>query len=101
MYDTRSSLSRTLVRLAREHGQETPDGTKLNFRLTHEDLGALVGASRVMVTNVMRSLKMAGIVKDDLDHKLVISKWFLNESRAEEPSSPIARSTDCECFQQP
>ncbi|MGI2336113.1 MAG: Crp/Fnr family transcriptional regulator [Dehalogenimonas sp.] len=99
IYDTRSSLSRTLVRLAREHGQETADGMKLNFRLTHDDLGALVGSSRVMITNVMKSLKIAGIVRDDLDHKLVISRWFLNEPSIEEPASPAARSGDCDCYQ--
>ncbi len=100
IYDTRSSLSRTLVRLAREHGQETSDGTKLNFRLTHDDLGALVGASRVMITNVMKSLKLAGIVRDDLDHKLVISKWFLNEPSTEEVVHSIVRSASCECTEQ-
>ncbi|APV43858.1 cAMP-binding domain of CRP or a regulatory subunit of cAMP-dependent protein kinase [Dehalogenimonas formicexedens] len=99
IYDTRISLSRTLARLATEHGQETLDGMKLNFRLTHDDLGALVGASRVMITNVMRSLKLAGIVKDDIDHRLVISKWFLKEPLAEDPFSPVGSPANCECFQ--
>ncbi|MEL7562520.1 Crp/Fnr family transcriptional regulator [Dehalogenimonas sp. 4OHTPN] len=99
IYDTRSSLCRTLARLAKEHGRETSDGMKLNFRLTHDDLGALVGASRVMITNVMRSLKLAGIVKDDIDHRLVISRWFLNEPLPEEIPVTPGLPGDCECFQ--
>lgn len=98
IYDTRSSLSRTLARLAKEHGQETSEGMKLNFRLTHDDLGALVGASRVMITNVMRSLKLAGVVKDDIDHRLVISRWFLNEPLPEEAPLAAGSAARCECF---
>ncbi|KTB48878.1 transcription regulator, Crp/Fnr family [Dehalogenimonas alkenigignens] len=99
IYDTRSSLCRTLARLATEHGQETLDGMKLNFRLTHDDLGALVGASRVMVTNVMKSLKLAGIVKDDFDHKLVVSKWFLSEPLSKETLPIKGHTASCDCFQ--
>ena len=99
IYDTQSTLTRTLVRLAREHGQDTGDGRRLNFRLTHDDLGALVGASRVMVTNVMKSLKKAGIVRDDIDHRLVVSKWFLTESHLDDSIQPIIETSRCDCFQ--
>lgn len=56
-YDTRTKLVRTLVRLIEARGEEIDNKRRLTFRLTHEDLGCLVRASRVTVTNTMKSLK--------------------------------------------
>lgn len=98
IYDTQVRLARTLARLAKEHGEDVCDGRRLNFRLTHDDLGSLVGASRVRVTNVMKSLKKSGIIKDDIDHKLVVSQWFLKDYSDEKPTFIRNNSTSCECF---
>lgn len=55
-------VAKTLVRLSETYGKKTEDGVRLNFRLTHANLAALVGASRVMVSNVIGSLKKADAV---------------------------------------
>ncbi|MCF8105122.1 MAG: Crp/Fnr family transcriptional regulator [Desulfohalobiaceae bacterium] len=53
-----------LSAVAREHGREVPDGYVIQFPLTHEDLGFLVGAHRVSITRAMKGLKQSGrIVK--------------------------------------
>jgi CRP/FNR family transcriptional regulator len=50
-----------LLNVAREHGQERSKGSyALDFQLTHEDLGFLVGAHRVSVTRIMKKLRAAG-----------------------------------------
>jgi len=98
VYETQRRLARTLVRLARAHGEHIEDGYRLTFRLTHDDLGALVGASRVMVTNVLKSLKKAGVVRDDPDHRLVVSSWYLAETGLDYEEEFKVQTPKCQCF---
>lgn len=55
-------LHSVLTNIAREHGVEVEDGFELGFPLTHEELGFLVGAHRVSVTNTLKSLIECGKV---------------------------------------
>ncbi len=59
-------LYRVLTSVAKEHGTISPQGTIIQFPLTHEDLGFLTGAHRVSITRAMKALKAAGkIVLED------------------------------------
>jgi CRP/FNR family transcriptional regulator len=53
-------LYQVLTQVAREHGVESSRGSQIQFPLTHEDLGFLVGAHRVSITKAMKNLKEAG-----------------------------------------
>ena len=53
-------LYRVLTSVAREHGTVSPQGTVIQFPLTHEDLSFLTGAHRVSITRAMKALKAAG-----------------------------------------
>lgn len=53
-------LYSVLNAVAREHGRESPEGYVIQFPLTHEDLGFLVGAHRVSITRAMKELKQSG-----------------------------------------
>ena len=53
-------LYRVLTSVAKEHGTISPQGTIIQFPLTHEDLGFLTGAHRVSITRAMKTLKAAG-----------------------------------------
>ncbi|APV45315.1 cAMP-binding domain of CRP or a regulatory subunit of cAMP-dependent protein kinase [Dehalogenimonas formicexedens] len=100
--DTQTRLARMLGRLAQEHGEVTKDGRRLAFRMTHDELGALTGTSRVMVTNVLKNLKKAGIVKDDLEHKFIISNWFLKEMELHPRNEveELVPNLNCQCLSQ-
>ena len=59
-------LYSVLFNFAKEKGRTDQDGYVINFPITHEDLGFLVGAHRVSVTRAMNSLKDSGkIVQKD------------------------------------
>jgi len=59
-------LYRVLTSVAREHGTVSPQGTVIQFPLTHEDLSFLTGAHRVSITRAMKALKAAGkIIHED------------------------------------
>ena len=60
--DVKGRLSATLLRLAGEYGKQSPDGLAIDIELTHQDLANLVNASRVMVTNILGSLRQEGAI---------------------------------------
>lgn len=90
----RERVSYTLVQLARKYGEHTPDGLRLGFRLTHEELSALVGASRVMVTYAVGELRREGLLHDE-GHLFVVAPAML-QVPAPAPGDPPA--TACPCF---
>lgn len=53
-------LYQVLSQVAREHGVPARQGYSIQFPLTHEELGFLVGAHRVSVTRALKSLKETG-----------------------------------------
>jgi CRP/FNR family transcriptional regulator len=58
-------LYNVLVQVAREHGSRSQKGYAIQFPLTHEELGFLVGAHRVSITRAMKALKKSGkIIKE-------------------------------------
>jgi CRP-like cAMP-binding protein len=71
-------LSKILLQLCEEHGQETPKGTMIPLRLTHEDLANLIGTTRETVTTQMNRFRRMGLVKRQ-DRFLVVNKPRLEE----------------------
>jgi CRP/FNR family transcriptional regulator len=71
-------LAKILLRLCEEHGKETPKGTMIPLRLTHEDLANLIGTTRETVTNQMIRFRRMGLVKRQ-DRILVVNKPRLEE----------------------
>jgi len=69
--DVKARVAGILLRLTREHGKDSPTGKIIDILLTHQDLGSLVSASRVMVTNVLNDLKEKGIIAVN-EHKIVV-----------------------------
>jgi CRP/FNR family transcriptional regulator len=51
-----------LIQLAREHGRVRRDGVLLDFPLTHELLGEMVGSARETVTRALDELEEEGFV---------------------------------------
>jgi CRP/FNR family transcriptional regulator len=64
-------LYRVLSSVAKEHGTVSPQGTIIQFPLTHEDLGFLTGAHRVSITRAMKALKKAGKITHE-DRRLIL-----------------------------
>ena len=71
-------LSKVLLRLCEEHGKETPEGTVIPLRLTHEDLANLIGTTRETVTIQMTRFRRMGLVNRQ-DRFLVVDKPRLEE----------------------
>lgn len=61
MMDVRSRLAYAITEVADTFGITDPRGTLIPLRLSHEDFGELVGASRPMVSKHLKELAKAGI----------------------------------------
>jgi len=61
--DVKGRILNTFDKLASNHGVPTNLGTKIDIVLSHQDIANLVNASRVMVSNILISLRKEGIIK--------------------------------------
>jgi len=66
--DVKSRLRRTMQRLARQYGVPTARGIRLEVPLSQQSLASLVGASRVMVANVLKRMRQEGLLDYDGKH---------------------------------
>lgn len=55
--DTYGRLAGMLLMLGREHGQETPEGIRIDLPLSRQELANLIGTTRETVTRVLSDLK--------------------------------------------
>jgi CRP/FNR family transcriptional regulator len=58
----REKVLRVLLHLADKYGQRTEDATQIELAITQQELADMVGASRVMVANVLKNLYEEGVV---------------------------------------
>ncbi len=78
-------LAKTLLRLAKEQGVQTPKGTAIAYRLTHEELANLIGTTRETVTTQMGRFRKMGMVHREgntLHLKISRLEMFVREETA-------------------
>lgn len=69
----RGRLTAALRQLAEEHGELLEDGsTRVNLRLSHQELAHIVGTSRESCTIELGKLTRQGLLRIDEDHRIVI-----------------------------
>lgn len=66
MLDLPARLARLLARLASDHGTPTPEGIRINFKLSQRDIGTRVASSRESVNKQLHVWRDAGWLS--LDH---------------------------------
>lgn len=52
-----SRVARLLINLAENHGKVTPNGIRVEFKLTHQEIASMVGSSRVTVTQILNKFR--------------------------------------------
>lgn len=63
-------LAKKLVAYSASHGQRTPEGVRIELRLSQEEWGDLVGATRESINKQMRAWTDQGLIR--LDHGCVV-----------------------------
>ncbi|MCU0549068.1 MAG: Crp/Fnr family transcriptional regulator [Leptolyngbya sp. Prado105] len=65
-------LKQLLILLQHEVGQPMPSGTRLNVRLTHQQLANAIGTTRVTVTRLLGQLKQEGWLSIDTKRHIIL-----------------------------
>ncbi|WP_251860124.1 Crp/Fnr family transcriptional regulator [Clostridium sp. Marseille-Q2269] len=60
---SKQKICNTLYRLSVQSGVETKNGLIIDIKITHQELGDLVGASRITVTKIINELKLENIIE--------------------------------------
>lgn len=71
----------TLLKLAQDYGENTPDGLKINLVLGQQDLANMIGSSRETVTRFISELKKAKVIKINRQYITILDmdklkNWF-------------------------
>jgi CRP-like cAMP-binding protein len=70
-------LLRFLAFLAREFGKETPEGIRVDIRLTHQQIANMVGTTRTTVTRLLGGFKRASLLSKGSSKYLCINRRVL------------------------
>ena len=69
--DIPTRLSRQLLKLIDEHGEETQEGVQIGFKITHKELADLIGSARENTTSALNRLAKEGILDKRRYHIIV------------------------------
>jgi len=67
-------LYQLLLLLQQEFGQPVVEGTRLNIRLTHQDIANAICTTRVTVTRMLGKLQQQGLISRDGSRHLILNK---------------------------
>ena len=75
--DSEQRLGKTLLRLAQTLGKKAPNSTRIELRITHEELSEMVGTTRPRISVFMQRFKNLGLIETNADHFLIINEGKL------------------------
>lgn len=73
-------LYKLLGHLAREYGQLSESGTRIQLRLTHQDLGQLIHATRQTVTELLNQFESAQLLSTERRQLVLHPRFFENKA---------------------
>ncbi|MDF2874179.1 MAG: crp 3 [Sporomusa sp.] len=73
---TQEKILGLMIRLAREYGEDCAEGTRITIPLTQQEIAALVGASRVMVSQSITELTAKNYVLREKRYYILKNKCF-------------------------
>ena len=77
--DSEHRLGETLLSLARKLGHPNPFSTRIDRKITHEELSAMVGTTRPRITRFMLQFRALGLIEITPDHFLLIREKKLSD----------------------
>ncbi len=73
---TRDKVLGLFVRLAKQHGEPCPKGTRINLSLTQQEIAGLIGATRVMVSRALHELTAERFLERDRKCYILYDRCF-------------------------
>ena len=81
--DSEQRLGQTLLQLARTMGKKDPNSIRIELRISHEELGEMVGTTRPRIGLFMQRFHHLGLIERNKDHFLIIKEKKLTEYLAQ------------------
>lgn len=76
--DSEQRLGKTLLHLARKLGKQDPRSIRIEQRITHEELAAMVGTTRPRISTFMRRFRELGLIEFSAERFLIVKEVKLN-----------------------
>ena len=70
--DSEQRLGKTLLQLARALGKQDQQSTRIELKISHEELSEMVGTTRPRISLFMQRFRNLGLIETNLDRFLVI-----------------------------
>jgi CRP-like cAMP-binding protein len=77
--DSEHRLGQTLLMLAGKLGQPDPRSTRIEQKITHEELSEMVGTTRPRITAFMHKFRALGLVETTPQHFLIVKERKLSD----------------------
>lgn len=77
--DSEQRLGKTLLHLARRLGKQDPRSIRIEPRISHEELAAMVGASRSRVSTFMHRFQELGLIEFSAKRFLIVKEHRMME----------------------
>ena len=74
MVNSEQRLGETLLALARKLGQPDPRSTRIEQKITHEELSEMVGTTRPRITRFMLMFRTLGLIEITPEHFLIVKE---------------------------
>jgi CRP/FNR family transcriptional regulator, cyclic AMP receptor protein len=72
--DSEQRLGQTLLQIARKHGKKDPRSIRIELRITHEELGKMVGTTRPRISLFMQRFHHLGLIETSVEHHLIVKE---------------------------
>jgi|SRR3989338_4413764 len=72
-------IASILLKLAEQFGEKTSEGIQIAFKITHQELADMVGATRETVTVILNDFKNDNFIKINEKHITIIDEKILKE----------------------
>jgi CRP-like cAMP-binding protein len=75
--DSEHRLGKTLLLLANKLGRPDPRSTRIEQKITHEELSEMVGTTRPRITEFMQRFRSLGLIEISPEHFLIVKETKL------------------------
>lgn len=77
--DSEQRLGKTLLQLARTLGKKSAQSTRIQLKISHDELSEMVGTTRPRISFFMQRFRNLGLIETNLDRFLVVNETKLTE----------------------
>jgi len=81
--DSEQRLGQTLLQLARNMGKKDPRSIRIELKISHDELSAMVGTTRPRISFFMQRFRNLGLIETNSDHFLIIKENKLTDYLAQ------------------